>query len=296
MKFSASLSVAIFSTAVLSSAVVPSRVSRDAPSFIERDLATVTGVLNKVGGGIDDLDTVVKAYDGGDSGPVVDSAKSLVSTINAGKTTVDGSDDLTLEDALGLQEPVKALTNQASTLVDDLKSKLDTIAKAGECETTRGLIGSIDTSSNSLIDSVIAKVPEAAQTIAEGLAADLVAVLKDAKDSFSESNCVDAEGSEPTTKPTSKATAEPTSTKATAEPTGETTAEPTGETTAEPTAEPTTEATAEPTVTSTPTGVIPPPPSNGTETTTGVVPVPTAGAGTLIPAGALAIGFAVALL
>ncbi|KAF5603300.1 cell wall protein [Fusarium pseudocircinatum] len=172
----------------------PSGVIRDPPSLVQRDLATITGVLNDVGSGIDDLDSAVKAFKG-DSDPVVDAAESLVSVINDGKTKVDKSDDLSLSDALGLQDPVKDLTKQAETLTDDLKAKKPQLQEAGLCGTTRAQISNINDASKKLIASVVSKVPEAAQGIAEDLASGLTDVLNDAQDAFSEKNCVDKKGS-----------------------------------------------------------------------------------------------------
>ncbi|KAM0541761.1 hypothetical protein ACHAPJ_013118 [Fusarium lateritium] len=169
-------------------------VDRHPPSLVQRDLATVTGVLNHVGTGIDKLDSAVKAFKG-DSDPVVDAAENLVKVINSGKTEVDKSDDLSLTDALALQDPVKSLTKKAETLTDDLKAKKSALQEAGLCATTRSQISEINGAAQKLIKSIVSKVPEAAQGIAEDLASSLTDVLNGAQDSFSESKCKDKEGS-----------------------------------------------------------------------------------------------------
>ncbi|KAH7175221.1 cell wall protein [Dactylonectria macrodidyma] len=172
----------------------PDTIFQGPPSHVERDLATVTEVLSDVSSGIESLDSAVQSFSG-DAGPVQDAAESLVSTINNGKSQVDDSDNLTLGDALGLQDPVQALTEKAQTLTNDLKAQKSAIEAAGLCSTTRSQISSINDASQGLIDSIISKVPEAAQSIAKELASGLTDVLNDAQDAFSESNCVDSDGS-----------------------------------------------------------------------------------------------------
>ncbi|KAJ4245280.1 hypothetical protein NW762_014150 [Fusarium torreyae] len=149
-------------------------VNRQPPSLVRRDLATVTGVFDDVGSGIDELDSAVKAFKG-DSDPVVDTAENLVNVINGGKTEVDKSDDLSLTDALALQDPVRSLTNKAEALTNDLKAKKTAFQEAGLCVTTRSQISEINGASQKLIN--------------------LTDVLNGAQDSFSESKCRDKENS-----------------------------------------------------------------------------------------------------
>lgn len=276
MKVSAYLSAALFGTAALS-AVAPRQVS------------VITGVLSDVQDSIGKVDSAVNAYNGGDSSPVVDAGKSLVSTINDGNSKASGVSELSLEDALSLQAPVKSLTSKAQTLVDDLTSKRSVIAENGECATTRTLVGDIDSSSNTLINTIVGKVPQDAQSIAESLVADLKAVLAKAKDNFSEANCVDSKA------PASSSAAAGSS----AAPTGASSAAPTGgASSAAPTSAAPTATGGYPT--GKPTGgagsssvvVVP----TGTPTQSGIVTVPTGAAGALLPPAAIAVGLAVALL
>ncbi|KAM5345107.1 hypothetical protein ACJ41O_010969 [Fusarium nematophilum] len=257
----------------------PDGVIRDPPSLVERDLATVTEVLNDVGSGIDNLDSAVKSFNGGDSGPVVDAAESLVSAINDGKSRVDDSDDLSLSDALALQDPVEDLTDKAQTLTDDLKDRKSAIQEAGLCGTTRSQITDINSASQELIDSVVSKVPEGAQSIARELASALIDVLNDAQDAFSESNCADTGGASTSGQAVSN----------TAPATGTTDAGSLPSTADIPPAS-TTESASLP-IDSTAAPVVPPTPSDGA-TATPSAPVVTAGAAVIAPAGALVLGMA----
>lgn len=287
MRFSV-FSAGILACSATASVLKSSFVIRDGSTLTERDVATVTNVLNDVGSGVETLDSAVQSYDGSDSSPVVDASQKLLGTIQDGKTTVDGSEDLSLGDALALQGPVEELTDKVQALADNLKGKKDTVQEAGECSTARELITNINGASQDLIDSVISKVPPAAQPIAEDLAADLRNILEDLQSAFSETGCVDSgNGGGPTSGPTSEPTAEPTS-----EPNGEPTTGPTLEPTIAPTTEPS-QSTPEPTD-QLPTSSAIEPPVNGTATDIG--PVPTAGANVLGPLGAVGLILAAAAL
>lgn len=185
-----------FSAPVLAlSVLVPSAFGRvvgnDPRGLVvdQRDLATFESVLGDVDTDINKLDTAVKAYTGGAGTNVINAANELTGTINSGKTTIDGQPQLTLSEALALQDPVETLTASTKTLVDDLTGKRSSIISNKLCATTRGLVGKIDTSANALINSVVSKVPSAAQSIAERLVRDLRSELARAKTNFNAENC-----------------------------------------------------------------------------------------------------------
>ncbi|OAQ59861.1 hydrophobic surface binding protein A domain-containing protein [Pochonia chlamydosporia 170] len=226
-------------------------------------ISVINSVLSSVSSGIEALDTAAKGFNG-DVDAVKSKADALVSAIKAGKTKVDGSKDLTLTDALGLTDPVQALTKKGQTLADDFKAKRSDVEKAGACGTVREELGDINTNSQALIKSVVSKVPKDAQSIAQQLADGLTKVLNQAQDDFSESNCKNSGGSSGTK--TGGAS--------------QTSAAPTGSQTAPGT-------TLAPTTTAAPTG------GNGTTTTP---PPVTAGASFLAPAGALVMAVVAALL
>jgi len=236
------------------------------------DLETVKGVLSDVSSSIDSLNTAANGFNGN-----VDAVKSkaddLVSTIKKGKTTVDGSSNLELADAVGLTSPVQALTKKGKSLADNFKAKRSEVEKAGACGTVREELKDINDNSQALIKSVVSKVPKDAQSIAEGLAKGLTDVLAQAQDDFSESNCKNSGGSSQTGG-SSKTSAVASETSAVATETGSATIP---ATTLAPTA----------------TGVVPTHPNNGT---TGVPPPVTAGASFLAPAGALVMAIAAALV
>ncbi|KAJ3548451.1 hypothetical protein NM208_g998 [Fusarium decemcellulare] len=295
MRFTAQIVSLCHIVGFLSLAIAsPNGVIRSPPSLVERDVATVTEVLSDVGSGIDKLDSTVKSLPG-DPDPVVDAAESLVSVINDGKAKVDKSDDLSLADALALQDPVQDLTKKAETLTENLKAKRSGIQEAGLCSTTRSQVSDINEASQKLIDSVVSKVPEAAQSIAKDLASDLTNVLNEAQDAFSESNCADKEGSS-TSKQAGASTTKPATETTDAGNLPSTTEIPTVSTAGSVTLS--TESTVVPVGTNTnkPYPPVIPTTTAGIATTTPTPPVVTAGGAVIAPAGALILGMAVVLI
>src|SRR5690349_13214752 len=123
--------------ACLATSAVAGVVNRDPPTGVyERDLPLITGIITNVGNGLDTLDGAVKSFSG-DSKPVEDASAALVATLKDGKTKVDASGDLTLGDALGLQDPVKSLQTKGETLLTDLKARKADIEKYNLCDITR---------------------------------------------------------------------------------------------------------------------------------------------------------------
>ena len=186
MKFSGSVIISILAPVAVARVASPDPRDLD---YYKRDLATFETVLENVDTGINDLNTAVSAYTGGPGTNVISVANQLVTTINNGKTTIDAQPQLTLSEALALQQPVKTLTSSATTLVDSLTAKRPLFISNTLCTTARGLVGRISTSSNALINSVVAKVPSAAQGIAERLVRDLRAELTRAQTVVNAANC-----------------------------------------------------------------------------------------------------------
>ncbi|KAG6257175.1 hypothetical protein E4U24_004745 [Claviceps purpurea] len=238
------------------------------------DLQIVKTVLSDVSSGIESLDTAAKGFSG-DVGAVKSKADSLIASLKKGKSTVDGSSDLTLQDAIGLSDPVQGLTKKGQTLLDTFKAKRSDVEKAGACETVRGELKDINDNSKALIKSVVAKVPKDAQAIAEGLAAGLTKVLAQAQDDFSEANCKDSGGATSTGEPSKTAS--------------ETSSETATETASETASETAPGTTMTPSMTIAPT-------HGGNKTATTALPTMTAGASFMAPAGALVMAVVAALL
>ncbi|GAB0138827.1 hypothetical protein EsDP_00007049 [Epichloe bromicola] len=175
-------------------------------ALYERDLATIKAAMTAAGTDIVGLDNSVKGFSG-DPNSLLSASNKLIQTLKDGKAKVDPSSSLSLAEALGLQEPAKDLQSKGDALLASLKSKKDAIAAKGLCEATFTQASGVNTASKALIDSVVSKVPEAAQGIAKGIVAGLLKDLKEAEDTFSPANCKNS-GTAPSAAPTSAAPTE----------------------------------------------------------------------------------------
>ncbi|KAG6038755.1 hypothetical protein E4U41_003732 [Claviceps citrina] len=244
------------------------------------DLQTVQTALSDISSGIDGLTSAAQGFNG-DVDAVKSKADSLIASIKKGKSSVDGTSDLTLTDSLGLTEPVQALTKKGQTLADTFKSKRSDVEKAGACGTVRSDLSAINEGSQALIKSIVSKVPTEAQTIASSLAAGLTKVLGQAQEDFSESNCKDS-SAVPTTAAAPTTAASPKTSAAASASQTETESAPETET-----------APASTTMAASATIL---PTHGGNTTATGAPPAITAGASFVAPAGVLVMAVVAALL
>ncbi|EJP67466.1 cell wall protein [Beauveria bassiana ARSEF 2860] len=248
-----------------------------------RDADTVISILGDVKKNLEALDSSVKSYSG-DQAPLLKASNDVVSALTDGKTKVDGSDELDLNGAIKLTEPVQDLTKSGEALTSGLKEFRPTVEKEGACTIFRTQVGSVNDASQALIKSVIAKVPEEAQSIASQLVAGLTKVLQEAVDVFSESNCKDSgnAGSSSTGSAPASSSAAATSSAA-----GSSSAAPTGAASSSVTSAP------YPTSSAVSTGT-------GAASSSGAAssdfPVVTAGAAAIAPLGAAALAAAAMLL
>jgi hypothetical protein len=162
----------------------------DTPTRVQRDIATVSSVVAQVSGAISQLDTSVKAFSGDATKITSDSAK-LLTVLKSGVTTIQGSTELSLTEALGLQSSVTTLQTASDALVSDLGTKKTAFEQAKLCSVVSATVSDVSTSSKSLIDAVVAKVPAAAQSIASSLTAGLQNSLAQGVALFANGNCTD---------------------------------------------------------------------------------------------------------
>lgn len=160
---------------------------------LERDLATIQGVIGDVSTKLTALNDAAQSFSGDASG-LTSASSDLSSTIKSGTSTVQGTDALTLTDAVSLQSTVQGLQTNAQTLVDNLASKKSAIEQAGLCDTVLQQSQGLSTDSQALIDAVVGKVPQEAQSIAQNLVAGFTATLQQNQANFAQGNCTNASG------------------------------------------------------------------------------------------------------
>ncbi|KAM3497940.1 hypothetical protein MY10362_008724 [Beauveria mimosiformis] len=257
-----------------------------------RDADTVISILGDVKKNLEALDSSVKSYSG-DQAPLLKASKDVVSALTDGKTKVDGSDELDLNGAIKLTEPVQDLTRSGEALTSGLKEFRPTVEKEGACTIFRTQVGSVNDASQALIKAVIAKVPEEAQSIASQLVAGLTKVLQEAVDVFSESNCKDS-GNAGSSSSTGSAPASSSAAATSSAAAGSSSAA-AGSSSAAPTGAASSSATSAPYPTSSAVST-----GTGAASSSGAassdLPVVTAGAAAIAPLGAAAIAAAAMLL
>lgn len=172
--------------------------------LVERDVATITNVLDVVGSGLTALDNAVSEFTD-DISSIDTVGAALQLTINSGTSSVVGSGDLTLNDAIALSIPVTALQSLGETLVANLISKRPAFEAAAKCTSISSQVSGIQSASQTLIAAIVALVPEIAQGLAASLAAPFEAALAQGADAFTPSNCIDSVITTSSTVPSSTA-------------------------------------------------------------------------------------------
>jgi hypothetical protein len=160
---------------------------------LERDLATIQGVIGDVSTKLTALNSAAQSFSG-DASALTSASSDLSSTIKSGTSTVQATDQLTLTDAVSLQSTVGTLQTNAQTLVDNLASKKSAIEQAGLCDIILTQSQGLSTDSQALIDAVVSKVPQEAQSIAQGLVAGFTSTLQQNQANFAQGNCTNASG------------------------------------------------------------------------------------------------------
>lgn len=160
---------------------------------LERDLATIQGVIGDVSTKLEALNSAAQSFSG-NADALTSASSDLSSTIKSGTSTVQGTGALTLTDAVSLQSTVGTLQTNAQTLVNNLASKKSAIEQAGLCDTILQQSKSLSTDSQALIDAVVSKVPQEAQSIAQNLVAGFTSTLQQNQANFAQGNCTNASG------------------------------------------------------------------------------------------------------
>ncbi|OTA68006.1 hypothetical protein K449DRAFT_419685 [Hypoxylon sp. EC38] len=184
---------AFFTLALTAAGVVAEPVPVEPPTKVARDIATITSVVAQVSAAMSKLDTTVKAFDGSDLTGVETDAKALVSALTSGASTLaSAGGSLSLTDALSLQDVVTPLGPAAEALVSDVSAKKQQLEKAGLCSIVGSAIQDAGSAAKSLVDNVVAQVPEAAQAIAQQAASNVVDTLTNLAAEFAADKCTNA--------------------------------------------------------------------------------------------------------
>ncbi|KAG6299421.1 hypothetical protein E4U09_008180 [Claviceps aff. purpurea] len=174
--------------ALVSFCLASQAVAHKSLDLTGRDFSAVSDSLSTIKSSIESLNNAVKAG-GTDPAPLLKASNTLIQSIKHSKDKIDGSSELALTDAVKLTQPVQDMAKLSQDLVENLKAMRDTIEKLGYCEAVRTQTSSINDGSQALIKSVVSKVPQEAQDIANQLSSGLVKILAQAQEDFSDKNC-----------------------------------------------------------------------------------------------------------
>ncbi|KAG5982770.1 hypothetical protein E4U55_001376 [Claviceps digitariae] len=188
MKFT---SVSAVLCAISGACAHPQDPSNTSPvhSITARNAQPILDVLSKASTCIGSLSSAVKNWECS-PGPVLKASYSLIDTLKSGATSVSGTATLTLPESLLLLKPVQDIKTHAQDLVDSLKARKYKIQADYECVIVRQIAESMGTCGRAMVEATVSKVPTSVQMIAKVQADMILKVLKDAKASFSETNCV----------------------------------------------------------------------------------------------------------
>ena len=165
-----------------------------ASELLSRDLATVTTVVGTVDTNIKALAQAVQAFTS-DATQVNSASQSLLESVKQGTITISATAELSLTDAISLQQTVSALQTDGEALVSGLAAKKAAFEQAGLCTVVFNTATELGIASKALIDAVVGKVPEAARGVAGNLVSGVISTLQKSADDFSQGNCINAGGS-----------------------------------------------------------------------------------------------------
>lgn len=168
MKFSLAIPVA---TLALGAVAVPSNVQYEA-SLVQRDVATISGVVSNINSVAGELATAINGFSG-DVQSVEDAAAKVKSTIEEGVEKVKATSELTLLDALQLQPLVEGLTTTTNSIVDAAIAKKPDFVTAHAGATVLQQLKDQRAAAKNLADAITSKVPEAVRELAAQLSAGI---------------------------------------------------------------------------------------------------------------------------
>lgn len=175
---------------ILLCAVVGSALGAASEPLAQRDLSTVTTVLNNVTTNVKALAEVTK------SGNVsiealLRASNGVADSINSGTASVQATGNLTFVETVHLIGPVHELSTISQSLTKSIGNLKAFVQKKHLCPIVQLQINNINTGAGALITAVNSKVPAAALEISEALSKGISDTLKQIQTEFSPQNCVD---------------------------------------------------------------------------------------------------------
>ncbi|WQF84339.1 Putative Cell wall mannoprotein [Colletotrichum destructivum] len=136
----------------------------------KRQLQTIQGALTNVQDSLGQLDVAVKALSAADpnsAANLLDASNKVQTQLKDGTTQIQGAQELSLTDALTLQQSAGGLTTAVQTAVDDLVSKKPELDKLGATSIAVDQLKSQKAVAGDFSTAVVSKIPAIGQSIAQ---------------------------------------------------------------------------------------------------------------------------------
>ncbi|KAF2758208.1 hypothetical protein EJ05DRAFT_486258 [Pseudovirgaria hyperparasitica] len=145
----------------------PSPVERKA-SLVQRDYATISGVISDVQSKTSSLKSAIDAYQGtGQTASVQNAQDALLNSINTGNSKVAASSSVTLAQAYQIGNQVDDLTDVVNASVDSALNKKSAFVAAGDAGKVKKGFNDLKSAANTLGSTIKSKVPSSAQNLAQ---------------------------------------------------------------------------------------------------------------------------------
>ncbi|OLN93233.1 Cell wall mannoprotein 1-like protein 3 [Colletotrichum chlorophyti] len=159
-----------FTNVFVQALLAGSAVALPASLVSKRQLQTIQGALTSVQDSLGQLDTAVKALSAQDpqsAANLLDASNKVQSTLKQGTTQIQGAQELSLTDALTLQQSAGGLTGAVQTAVTDLVNKKPELDKLGATSVAVDQLKQQKTVAGDFSTAVVSKIPAIGQSIAQ---------------------------------------------------------------------------------------------------------------------------------
>lgn len=183
-----------FSTSAFASIAILVGASNVSAAVLARDYNSLLAIVNLVTADVVDTTTKANAWSSDPTPPeaLYDAALKLINDITNSIPTAQASTVLSLGDAIKIITPVKALNAKAVDLRTSFQPLRTRFGHDNVCDIIRGVLSDLYDNGQTLINTMMTKVPPLAQSQAQQQADQFIATLNGAKTDFSAANCVDA--------------------------------------------------------------------------------------------------------
>lgn len=180
-----------------SSLLAPLAAASAAAAVLPRDITIVSGALNQVMTDLNAWDASIRAFDAANPQPQRAAFERVMASIRDGTARVQTSTPLSRTDAASLMRPVNNFRDSLKTFSGDLQAKRPDLERASMCETLRTELSSVSSGSQSLIQTVVGKVPPRYQGVSENMASRVSSGIAAAQANVAPDMCKDAGPSAP---------------------------------------------------------------------------------------------------